>query len=77
MEKIKLWDNIIFDVTVNTVQSVQVYIQSGDRTWEKCEYGIILHLEIQLVSFKVCTCICRVIGNRIWGIYIFPQIMYI
>jgi len=49
MERIKLWDNIIFDDTVNNVHSVQVYTQSGDSTWGKCEYGIILHLEIQLI----------------------------
>ena len=49
MERIKLWDNIVFDNTVNTVHSVQVYTQSGDRTWGKYEYRVILHLEIQLI----------------------------
>jgi len=39
MERIKLWDNIIFDNTINKVHTVQVYIQSGDRTWGNVNMG--------------------------------------
>jgi len=39
----------MFDNTVNPVQNVYMYIHSGDITWEKCEYGIVLHLKIELI----------------------------
>ena len=49
MGTIKLWDNITVDNTVNTFQNVSFYVYSGDITWGKCEYGVVLHLKTQLI----------------------------
>ena len=34
-----MWHSITVGSTVNTVHSVQVYIQSGDRTWGNVNMG--------------------------------------
>ena len=44
-----MWDSITAENTVNTFQNVSVYIHSGDITWGKCEYGIILNMKIQII----------------------------
>ena len=48
-----MWDRITVDNTVNTFQNVSVYVHSGDITWGKCEYGIVLHFKIQCISKSV------------------------
>jgi len=48
MGTVQLWDSIAVDNTVDTFQNVPVYVHSGDITWGKCEYGIVLLMKIQI-----------------------------